>query len=774
MIDLISYIELIKAPLFQKGPVVLFLWENKAGWPVKAVSENIKTLYGYDSSLYTSNILAYANQIHPDDVPRVFAEVQEASESDADSFDHKPYRYKDAYGAFHWVHDSTRILRDDKGDILYYMGYISDITKLVDAQDLLKEKEHRYQELFEIAPVGIALNRMDGTFSELNTTLYEMCGYTQKEFLELSYWDITPQKYEPQEGEQLKSLEATGKYGPYAKEYIHKDGHLFPVLLNGIISKDRFGKSFIWSIVQDMTEHAKVNEEMEQNRQKFQSLFKSSNDAIFLIREGIFSECNPKFYELIGYDEDAFIAKSPSDISPQYQPDGRASDEKALEMITSVVRGEAHIFEWQHQRKDGSLIDVEVSLALFGEGNDIIIGSWRDISERKRVDKDLRDLNENLIKAKDEAEYANRAKGNFLANVSHEIRTPMNAILGFVDILSKGETDSKREIQFDHIRRSGQSLLTIINDTLDFSKIESGKLTIEKYTFRAKEPFENAVFIYGESATSNNIQLEYVYDDKLPDQVTGDMVRLKQVVFNLLSNAIKFTQEHGRVNITVAYDEDKALLSCSVTDTGKGISAKNLSKIFKAFEQEDESTTREFGGTGLGLAISSSLVKMMGGELTVESTLHMGSCFSFTIPLEVATETMQEQVDEVLPTSFEGKILVVEDNKTNQALLKIYLLEMGLSFDMANDGLEAVEAFKNSSYDLILMDENMPNMNGIQATHQIQAIEKEKGLNPTPIVAVTANALHGDKERFLEAGMIDYISKPFDDKDLKRTFKTYL
>jgi PAS domain S-box-containing protein len=767
-----NYKSLIENPLFSDGHVVLFLWENIAGWPVEAVSDNIQTLYGYKPSQYTSQKLSYADQIHPDDLQRVFQEVQEASSGDTTNITHEPYRYLDAQGLYRWVQDSTTILRDQTGNITHYVGYITDITNLIDTQELLKEKEHRFQELFEIAPVGIALNKMDGSFEELNETLYEMCGYSKEEFVNLSYWDITPKKYEKQEAKQIELLTKYGKYGPYFKEYIHKDGHHFPVLLNGIISKDRHGENHIWSIIQNMSEQVRINEEMEVNRRKLESVFSSSNDPIFIVKESKFVECNPSFYKALGYSIDSFKERfpkgaSPLNISPEYQANGTRSVDEIPKHIQNVFAGKPMVFEWQHEKNDGSLLDVEVSLSLLEEGSETIIGSWRDISQRK--------LEEKLLKeAKEKAERANRAKSNFLANVSHEIRTPMNAILGFVDILSKGEEDPVKRDQFNHIRSSGKSLSTIINDTLDFSKIENNKLTIEKHSFNAKEPFENAVKIYKQNAEEIGIMFESSIDDSLSGSVIGDMVRIKQVVFNLLSNAIKFTQEGGKVNLSVSFDKKSEMLTCRVKDTGKGISPQNLSKIFQPFEQEDESTTRKFGGTGLGLAISSSLIEIMGGKLKVESKLHMGSDFYFTMPLEVANDSIQENDKKALPSQFDGHILVVEDNKTNQALLKIYLMEMGLSFEIANDGLEGVEAFKKGGFDLILMDENMPNMNGIEATKQILELERQQGLKSTPIIAVTANALHGDRERFLAAGMRDYMSKPFDDEDLKRIFHTYL
>jgi len=369
--------------------------------------------------------------------------------------------------------------------------------------------------------------------------------------------------------------------------------------------------------------------------------------------------------------------------------------------------------------------------------------------------------------------FALRTKSDFLANMSHEIRTPMNAILGFIEILSNSEKDETKKEQFGLVTESGKTLLSIINDILDFSKIESGKLHIENEAFVTRELFEQVVDFYQEKCNEKSIKMSMKIDELLPLYAKGDTVRIKQVVTNLISNAIKFTQE-GEIKINLSF-VDKSL-HFSIEDSGVGMREEFLEKIFSPFEQEDASTTRKFGGTGLGLSISSNLIQIMNGKISVESELEEGTTFKFQLPLfeeEVIYEAVEVETQEDDELQFVGKVLVVEDNRANQMLLKLLLLDRGLVCDIADDGLIALEMCKDKKYDIILMDENMPNMNGIEATKALKEDANSKSFN-SPIVAVTANALKDDKKRFLEAGMQEYISKPIETKELDRVLSKFL
>jgi len=372
---------------------------------------------------------------------------------------------------------------------------------------------------------------------------------------------------------------------------------------------------------------------------------------------------------------------------------------------------------------------------------------------------------------KDKAVSATQAKGEFLANMSHEIRTPLNAILGFINLLQEKKFDDETHNYLNTIDSSGHSLLTIINDILDFSKIESGKFELSPIKFDPKHEFCIVSDLFRAKASEQNITHILSFDDNLPPVIKADILRIKQVISNLLSNAIKFSKQYKTVNLDIKFNQQSSLLTVSVTDEGIGLTEKQQATIFDAFSQAETSTTRKYGGTGLGLSISAHLIELLGGKLEVKSQYGKGSCFYFTVPVKVVKGNLKSKTENI-KTHFSGHILLVEDNKTNQMLMSAILKKQGLTFDIANDGLEAIAAVKTSKYDLVLMDENMPNLNGIEATKQIRKIEKI-GVE-LPIVALTANAMIGDKEKFISAGMDDYLTKPVNIKELQSVFASFL
>jgi len=422
---------------------------------------------------------------------------------------------------------------------------------------------------------------------------------------------------------------------------------------------------------------------------------------------------------------------------------------------------------------DGKLNDFR-PITLIGKNELTIVAETLNsmVNSLNKKDKRNREQNEKLLIANEKATHSVKAKSEFLANMSHEIRTPLNAILGFIDLLKEENIGKKSITYINIIDNSSKGLLKIIEDILDFSKIESGKLEIDKIDFNTKEEFEIITHLFLAKCSENNITLTLNLDENLPKSINTDPLRIKQVISNLLSNAIKFTSEHKKIVVTINYTN--SYLNVSVKDEGKGIAKDKLLHIFESFSQEDSSTTREYGGTGLGLTISSELVKLLGGELKVKSELDVGSEFYFSIPVTIAkdVESTKEFNEDI---TFKGeKILLVEDNKANQMFMGIILNELELEVEIANDGIESVEMFKQNSYDLILMDENMPNMDGIEATQQILNIESQNKLSHTPIIALTANALKGDREKFLNAGMDEYLTKPIDKRQIAKALREFL
>jgi signal transduction histidine kinase/CheY-like chemotaxis protein len=375
---------------------------------------------------------------------------------------------------------------------------------------------------------------------------------------------------------------------------------------------------------------------------------------------------------------------------------------------------------------------------------------------------------------------AKKAKEEFLSNMSHEIRTPMNAIIGFLNILKNSVKGEKNLSYIDIIQSSSKTMLHLIDDILDFSKIENGKLSINRHPFNPHNELIHCLKLFEASATEKSIEIFTNVDKNLPKCLEGDLIRIKQIMFNFLSNAIKFSSEGKKIFIDIKYENEQ--LSISVQDEGIGISDEAQRKIFDPFEQADGTTAKKYGGTGLGLSISSKLAKLMGGKTSLSSTLGEGSTFTLSLPIQICDASDECTLDKDTTYSAEdfdysrlsGHILVAEDNKMNQTLMKILLEEYNLECTIASDGLEAVEMFISSKYNLILMDDSMPNMTGIEALKKIRTYERKNALKPTPIVALTANVMEDDKMKFFEAGADDFIAKPIDILEFNRVLERFL
>jgi signal transduction histidine kinase/ActR/RegA family two-component response regulator len=407
-----------------------------------------------------------------------------------------------------------------------------------------------------------------------------------------------------------------------------------------------------------------------------------------------------------------------------------------------------------------------------------------------RLVTEREDGREALERALVAAEAANRVKSEFLANMSHEIRTPMNGVLGTIDLMLDTPLDDRQRQYGTIVKRSAESLITIINEILDFSRIEAGKLAVESLPCDVRQCVREAVATLELRAREKGLPIDIEIDPAVPLMVLSDAVRLRQVLLNLIGNAVKFTQL-GRVvvrcepqAIEPSRDSDAdPVLHFTVIDTGIGIAAEKQQSIFDAFSQEDGSITRRYGGTGLGLTISRRLVELMRGRIWVESAVGQGSRFHFTIragavtaPVSTASAQPEGLPAAASATPLEGpqssaaplRILVAEDNPTNQTLLRMILERDGHVVVVANHGREAVARYGEGGFDLVLMDMQMPEMDGLDATRAIRTLEAEQGMAAVTILAITANAMQGDRERCLEAGMNDYLSKPVRPVDLKR------
>ncbi len=395
----------------------------------------------------------------------------------------------------------------------------------------------------------------------------------------------------------------------------------------------------------------------------------------------------------------------------------------------------------------------------------------KEIEQRKKVEKELRD-------AKEAAERATKAKSMFLASMSHEIRTPMSGIVGMLDILKQSKLDDEQKEQFSIIEISAQNLLTIINDILDFSKIEAGQIKLEFIDFHMHNLVNDVVRMLQYKAGDKGLHLSQHIDEKVPRFLKGDIVRLKQIFINLMNNAIKFS-ESGTIDLSVRFekeDEKYVWLRCAVKDEGIGISPQGQKELFRDYQQAGVSVTRKYGGTGLGLAISKRMTELMHGTIGCDSVEGEGSTFWFVVRMEKSTEPhqslLEKQAEKRPDIKHPLNIILAEDNTINQKIAMINLNKMGHHAELAENGVLAVELFKTGRFDAILMDEQMPSMSGVEATKAIRKLEALEGKNAhIPIIALTANAMKGERERFLAAGMDDYLSKPFKIDDLKEVLQ---
>lgn len=532
-------------------------------------------------------------------------------------------------------------------------------------------------------------------------------------------------------------------------------------------------------IVQDISGQRRTEEELRESKELFQTVFNNSAVAIFVTdKEERIIAWNPFAEKMLGMDKQDLFNKP---VKTLYPP----PEWNRLRSMRVRQKGLLSDIETQMYKKDGSVLEVNVSLSIVKNQVGEIegaIGIASDITEKKRFQQEL-------MKAKVVAEDANNAKSLFLANMSHEVRTPMNTIMGMIDLTLDTPLSVEQKDNLLTVKNAADILLTLLNDILDLSRVEAGKIQLEKIELNVRDILQSICKTMSVLAKNKGLQLVWKVEEDVPDLITGDPTRIRQVVVNLINNAIKFTFK-GTIGVNVklkSRKNDDCVLIFAVKDEGVGIPKDKQGTIFEVFTQADASTTRRFGGTGLGLAISRKLVEMLGGRIWVESEEFKGSTFCFQLPFKIVRkedipqalkeESIEDQLLAQLPRAprrdlTQLSILLAEDNIVNQKMTVRMLEKRGWKVTAADNGQQVLDYLNKGTFDLILMDAQMPVLDGFETTKVIRENEKKAGLH-IPIVALTARAMAADREKCLESGMDGYVAKPIDRQKLYEAIEKF-
>jgi PAS domain S-box-containing protein len=742
--------------------------------------------------------------VHPDDLEKTKINWMKSVDSGIDF--NMELRMLNHLGEYRWHTSKGRAVKDENGEVKLWIGFNADIDdqkqKTKDLEILVLERTLALQKVNEeLLQKNLLLNQQNkeieeskvkllsdysrslieashdpmivispkGKITDVNQATINVTGIIRQKLLDTNFYDYFT---EPKKAKEVyKEVFLKGYVSDYPLTI--KDHVLTPVLFNGSVYTDEKGKVLGAVVVaRDITEQKK-NDNILQQTLKELSDYKYALDASSIVEvtdnNGVMNYVNENFCKISQYTSEELIGKSHRMINSAYH-----SKELMRNLWTTISGGKIWRDEIKNKAKDGTFYWVLTTIIPFTDFKGIpyqYVAIRTDITEQKRIEKELLEAKEQAELAKSYAEIAQlkaedavKSKQQFLSNMSHEIRTPMNAIIGFTKVLLKTDLTAKQKEYLTAIKISGDALIVLINDILDLAKVDAGKMSFENIPFKLASSIGSMLHLFETKIQEKNLKLIKEYDQRIPEILMGDPVRLHQIILNLVSNAVKFTST-GTITVSVLQldeDAEKVTIQFSVNDTGIGIPEGKKDSIFDNFQQASSNTSRIFGGTGLGLSIVKQLVEPQGGSIWVESELNEGSRFSFILSFQKTTnqaETLNDIIE--LDTEIKDiKVLVVEDMALNQLLMRTLLDDFGFGCDITANGKLAIEKLAIKEYDIILMDLQMPEMNGFEATKYIRNVLK----SDIPIIALTADVTTVDVAKCKEVGMNDYIAKPVDER----------
>ncbi|MCC6546398.1 PAS domain S-box protein [Candidatus Sumerlaeota bacterium] len=720
-------------------------------------------IYGRPIRQFRDDPELWRKVVHPDDAHLV-ADYEEQLR--VNGVARREYRILRGDGTIRWVNDSATVARDENGKATRINGILSDITERKRAEHALMESQQHLQSIVQGVSIILFAIDTNGIFTLADGRGLRSMAMRARDVVGKSIQDVFHNSDAMLVGWK-KALS-----GAAFMQVILHGGSFFEMRFSPVKKIDGTVEGAV-AVGTDVSARETAQIALQESEDRFRRLASATSEGVGILRDGVFTDVNEMLCSMFGYSRTDLIGKKTlSLIAPTSHEsfhDSKDRDKSSFELVGL--------------RSNGSTFPIELSERIAAEesihSRVVVI---RDITIQTRALEEYR-------RARDVAEQAAHLKSEFLANMSHEIRTPLHVVLSMAELLAHSALNADQREYLQKIDASGRALLELINDILDFSKIEAGKLELETVSFLLSDLFDEIIELQEDRAHSKGLEFSTSIDPQVPRYLYGDPARLRQVMLNLTSNAIKFTQ-HGAVRVMASLQEvaerGRVSIRFSVVDTGVGIPAHLHEKLFKSFSQVDASTTRRYGGTGLGLVISRAIVSAMGGSIEVHSRENEGSEFSFTVSLRIGTPIAPSAEMGITPTDpapfgqHQGpdkeekarRILVVEDNPVNQFVAKGMLKILGYDIDIANNGKEALEILQARSYDLIFMDCQMPILDGYATTRAIRHLES--GKRSVPIVAMTANAMKGDAEKCLEAGMDAYVSKPVSLETLRNVLNTHL